>query len=507
MEWLQYIFGYDMDPAHAFFFNRYDFWVFFAVMLGVYSLVYKKTRLRNLYLTLFSLFFYYKSGGLYFLLLIFSTLVDYHIGRWIYRSDNERKRKLLVAASVAVNLGLLAYYKYAGFLVDTVNGLLGTDFRAVDILAQMANGLTGSHFSIESIFLPIGISFYTFQTISYSVDVYRRQVKPVNDIFDFAFYVSFFPQLVAGPIVRAASFVPQIYKPYRVSRDDVARALMLIIAGLVKKVLIADYLGANLVADVFADPAKYTGFQNLLGVYGFALQIYGDFSGYSDIAIGIGLLLGFRLPLNFNHPYRSLSIREFWRRWHISLSTWLRDYLYIPLGGSRKGKVRTYLNLMITMLLGGLWHGAAWRFVIWGGLHGAGLALHRLWDSWKPSRPETWPFWKKLLAGLATFHFVCLGWIFFAADSMQKAFLMIRQIFTNFYWSLVPEVLSGYRSVVLVLLLGFVLHFLPDRWKAATEQRLAVLPAPAQALLLAVVAFGLYQVMAARVQPFIYFQF
>ncbi len=507
LNWLQYIFGYSTDPAHAFFFNRYDFWLFFTVMYAIFTLVYKKTRIRNIYLTLFSLFFYYKSGGLYFLLLIFSTLVDYNIGRLIYGSDNEKRRKYLLAASVIINLGVLAYFKYAGFFIDSLNNLLGTHFVAIDIFAQMANSLSGSHFNIENIFLPIGISFYTFQTISYSIDVYRRQVKPVNDVFDFAFYVSFFPQLVAGPIVRASSFVPQIYKPYSVSRADVSRALILIMAGMIKKILIADYLGANFVGAVFDDPAKYTGFQNLTAVYGFALQIYGDFSGYSDIAIGIGLLLGFRLPLNFNSPYKAINIRNFWQRWHISLSTWLRDYLYIPLGGNRHGKWKTYKNLMLTMLLGGLWHGAAWRFIIWGALHGAGLSFHRYLNEIFPSKNKIIPIWKKLVYGFITFHFVCFAWIFFAAGSMDKAISMIRQITTHFYWSLIPDVVSSYKSVFAVLLIGFILHFIPREWKNQSEHIFNQFPLFAQAMIIALVAFGLFQVMSAQVQPFIYFQF
>jgi len=276
---------------------------------------------------------------------------------------------------------------------------------------------------------------------------------------------------------------------------------------MIKKILIADYLGANFVGTVFDDPTKYTGFQNLTAIYGFALQIYGDFSGYSDIAIGIGLLLGFRLPLNFNSPYKAINIRDFWQRWHISLSSWLRDYLYIPLGGNRHGKWNTYKNLLLTMLLGGLWHGAAWRFVIWGSLHGAGLSVHRYLSELFPSKNKIQSFWKKLLYGLVTFHFVCLAWIFFAAESLDKAMIMIRQITSNFYWSLVPDVISNYRNVFLVLIVGFLLHFMPRTWKDKGEEIFGQLPIPAQALTLSLVAFGLFQVMSAQVQPFIYFQF
>lgn len=506
MGWMEYIFGFSLDPRDAFFFNRFDFWVFFAVALLVYSLLYRKNRLRNVYLTLFSLFFYFKSGGMYFLLLLFSTIVDYTLGKKIFQSDSARKRKWLVAMSVMVNLGLLAYFKYAGFIVGNINDLFGTDFIAIDIFAGLSNSLSGSNFQIENIFLPIGISFYTFQTISYTVDVYRGKVTPVNDVVDFAFYVCFFPQLVAGPIVRASEFVPQIYQPYKVTRADVGKALFLILAGLTKKILIADYLGANFVGGVFDDPAKYTGFQNLTAVYGFAMQIYGDFSGYTDIAIGIALLLGYRLPLNFNSPYKALNITDFWRRWHISLSTWLRDYLYIPLGGNRRGRLNTYKNLMVTMLLGGLWHGAAWRFIFWGGMHGLALAVHKLWKTWLPGqRKKNWL--GNILWGLVTFHFVCFCWVFFAAKNMDTAWLMIHQIVGNFYWALVPETLSGYAGIFIVLLFGIVVHLLPVSWKEAYTAAFIKTPDIVKVILMALTAIFLYQVMATEVQPFIYFQF
>lgn len=514
MEWLQYIFGYSLDPKEAFFFNRFDFWIFFLVIFGVYSLLYKRTRIRNIYITLFSLFFYYKSGGFYFFLLLFSTVADYHLGNWIYRATTKQRKLFWVTVSIVINLGLLCYYKYSEFIVENINAVFGTHFHAVDFMALLANDLTGSHFNVETLILPIGISFYVFQTISYTVDIYRGRLKPVNDVLDFAFFVCFFPHLVAGPIVRASQFVHQIYEPYKVTRDDVGRALFLIIAGLTKKILIADYLGANLVNAVFEDPEKYSGFHNLTAVYGFALQIYGDFSGYSDIAIGIALLLGFRLPLNFNSPYKAVSTTDFWRRWHISLSTWLRDYLYIPLGGNRKGNFNTYKNLMITMLLGGLWHGADWKFVIWGGLHGAGLAIHKLWRTVIPSK-ENPSMLSRLFWGFITFQFVCLCWIFFRAESYEEALFIIGRIFGNFipasdvmtrgelFW----EMIVTYKGVFVVLLTGFFIHLMPESWKMRAESTLTVLPVPVQAAVLACVGLGLYQVMSAELQPFIYFQF
>ena len=505
MEWLKYIFGYSLDPSDAFFFNRFDFWLFFTAMILLYSFIYRKPVFRNLYLTVFSLFFYFKSGGFYFIILLFSTLVDFFIGKWIHKSDSQKRKKLLVTTSVVINLAVLAYFKYAVFFTTNINEWLGTDFHAVDIFAQLSNALTGSNFNIESIFLPIGISFYTFQTISYSIDVYRGHVKPVRNIMDFAFYVSFFPQLVAGPIVRASDFVPQIYEKYEVNKAEMGRALFLIISGMIKKILIADYLGANFVGGVFEDPTKYTGFQNLMAIYGFALQIYGDFSGYTDIAIGIALLLGFRLPLNFNSPYKAINITDFWRRWHISLSSWLRDYLYIPLGGNRKGKFNTYRNLFITMLLGGLWHGAAWRFIFWGAMHGGALAVHKLYAGLPFSRPKNSFF--NIVAGVVTFHFVCFCWVFFAAKDMNTGWVMINQIFVNFYPELVIPTIISYKKVFIVMAIGFIVHLLPQNIKEMYTVTFVKLPDVAKVGVMVVVAIFLYQVMAAGIQPFIYFQF
>src|SRR5690606_35141846 len=266
--------------------------------------------------------------------------------------------------------------------------------------------------------LPIGISFFTFQSLSYTIDVYRKDLTPTRSLLDYAFFVSFFPLLVAGPIVRASYFLPQLQQPLLVTREAFGRGVFLILAGLVKKAVIADYISVNFVDRVFDNPALYSGLENLLAVYGYALQIYCDFSGYSDMAIGIALLLGFQFPnnFNFNSPYRSLSITEFWRRWHISLSTWLRDYLYISLGGNRRGRLRTYLNQFITMVLGGLWHGASLRFLLWGAMHGVGLAVHKIWMSWTKN---TWlgrSSWAgSFLSWILTFHFVCFTWIFFRA--------------------------------------------------------------------------------------------
>jgi alginate O-acetyltransferase complex protein AlgI len=505
METVHYIFDYSLETSKAFFFNRYDFWLFFTVLIVFYGFVYKKIKHRNLYLLLFSLFFYFKSGGFYFLLLLLSTLIDYLLGKKIYHSVDHFKKKIFVSLSVLSNLGILFYFKYSAFIIDSINNWFGTKFQVIDYFAVFANKLSNSNFEIENLFLPIGISFYTFQTISYSIDIYRGHVKPVKNILDFAFYVSFFPQLVAGPIVRASEFIPQIYKRYSLTQQEFGRAILLIITGMTKKILIADYLGANFVVQVFEDPERFIGFQNLLAIYGFALQIYGDFSGYTDIAIGIALLLGFRLPTNFNSPYKAQNITDFWRRWHISLSSWLRDYLYIPLGGNRGGKILMYRNLFLTMLLGGLWHGAAWRFVLWGALHGIALAIHKLIWGGKKNHKKSGV--QRVISSFLTFHFVCFCWIFFAVKDIETGILMLKLIIYEFHPELILDTIIGYRNVVAVMLIGYLAHFFPFKFKKWYTIQFTNLSLVGKAAIMIITGILLFQVMSVEIQPFIYFQF
>jgi len=414
------------DPDNPLIFTGIAFWLFFLVLLTGYSFIFSKPVLRNSYLFMFSLFFYYKSGGLFFILLVISTLADYIAAWMIYNVSRKSLKRLFVLMSLAVNLGMLGYFKYAAFLTGAVNDLFNTSFPVYDWLAMISNRQLGTSFDVTGIILPVGISFFTFQTISYTMDVYRGRVKPVKNILDFGFYVSFFPQLVAGPIVRASEFIPQLYTKFSLTRREWGHAVFMILNGLVKKIIVSDYIAVNLVDRVFSNPEMYSGFENLLSVYGYGLQIYCDFSGYTDIAIGVALLLGYRLPVNFNSPYKAGSITDFWRRWHISLSRWLRDYLYISMGGNRKGRFRTNFNLMVTMLLGGLWHGAAWRFVLWGGLHGAGLVLHKLWIRIFRGRGDGSKIWM-FISVFITFKFVSFCWIFFRAGNMAEVRTMISR--------------------------------------------------------------------------------
>ena len=499
---LDQIFSYsDKSPL---LFNQYLFLFLFTLMFAGFSLVYKKVRVRNLYLLVFSLFFYYKCSGFYFVLLLLSTLLDYGCGMGIYVTKEKWEKKLYLMLSIVSNVGLLAFFKYSYFFVDTINSLLGTELQAVNLLAAFANGTFGASFDIHDIILPVGISFYTFQTLSYSIDVYRGKIKPCGNIFDFAFFVSFFPQLVAGPIVRASEFLPQIKRPYYLSSSGFGSAIFLIMGGLIKKVVISDYISINFVDRVFETPEMYSGFMNLMAVYGYSIQIYCDFSGYSDIAIGLAALLGFKLPINFNSPYKSQNITDFLRRWHISLSTWLRDYLYISLGGNRKSKIRTYFNLFITMLIGGLWHGAAIKFIIWGALHGVALMVHKVWL--KYARVDLGKFGKHI-GVLVTFHFVAFCWLYFRAADMATVGQMMSNIFTDFDLAGVVSRVAAYWRVFTLMLIGYVVHLLPSNLKNRVQWWFTEAPMYVKVLIFVVVVFSVYQATSADIQPFIYFQF
>ena len=446
MDFLHHILAFDSDSPLLF--TQFYFWAFFALVFALFAKrselcqakpVYRRLHLRNVYLLFVSWFFYYKTSGLFLLILAFITLSDWLIAQGIHKSQIKNLKskipKFLLALSVTIDLGLLAYFKYAYFFTNMINDLFGTGFRVFDIFAYIGNGFSeAGRFSVDTIILPVGISFYIFQVISYTSDVFHQRIQPVKNILDFGFYVSFFPQLVAGPIVRAQEFIPQLYKPYRLSRRAFGIAVFWIINGLAKKIIMSDFLAVNLIDRVFDNPLLFSGFENLFALFAYSLQVYADFSGYTDIAIGVAMLMGFYLPMNFNSPYKSQSPQEFWRRWHMSLGRWLKTYLYIPLGGNRSIGFGTYfwwtlialvsaaltgwwwilipfavfiigvaiwnkwaisnqksaisnqrkllyanLNSFITQVLGGLWHGASWNFIIWGGINGIGMIVEKIW--------------------------------------------------------------------------------------------------------------------------------
>jgi D-alanyl-lipoteichoic acid acyltransferase DltB (MBOAT superfamily) len=497
---------FSYNPDKPFIFSTPAFWLFFLVVLAGYSLIYKKLFIRNTYLFLVSLFFYYKSGGMFLFLLIFVTVIDFTCGLLIYRSRTKFMRRLFVLLSIISNLGILAYFKYTGFFVNTINDLLGTNYQVYDFLAAFSNSHLGTSFNISNIILPVGISFFTFQSLSYTFDVYRRKMDPVRNIIDFGFYVSFFPQLVAGPIVRASEFIPQLHSEFHLGKREFSHSLFLISKGLIKKIIISDFIAVTFIDRVFDAPSIYSGFENLMAVYGYGLQIYCDFSGYTDIAIGLGLILGFRLPVNFNSPYKAAGIADFWKRWHISLSRWLKDYLYIPLGGNRKGKVRTNINLIITMLLGGLWHGASLRFIVWGLLHGIGLVINRIWNYVFGERLKNSRI-GRAVAVFITFQFVSFCWIFFRAPDMDNVKIMLKQIFGNFSPGSYITVLPAYSSVFLLMAVGYIIHFLPERIKESYRGLFIRIPLIAQLAIIMLVAILLFQMRTTKVMPFIYFRF
>lgn len=481
------------NPLSPLIFSSGLFLYLFVGFLAGYWLLKKTSRLRILYVVAFSLYFYYKSSGWYFVLLLLAATYDYLIGYSLYFTKGKTERKLLLAMSVVMNLSMLCYFKYTNFLIDLTNQLFGAGFL-----------------DFQNIFLPVGISFFVFQSMSYTIDIYRGQLRPLDSWLDYLFYLSFFPQLVAGPIVRASDFIPQIRQKPVVTREMLGTALFLVLTGLFKKAVISDYIALNFVDRIFDEPLLYSGFECLMGIYGYALQIYCDFSGYSDMAIGLALVMGFRFPKNFDAPYRSATITEFWRRWHISLSSWLRDYLYISLGGNRKGKGRTYLNLLLTMLLGGLWHGAAIRFILWGALHGVALALHKMWLQVVPGAKTLGKDMNPVmrLLGIAfTFHLVCLGWLVFRADSMQTAGLILHQIFSAFDASLIAQVVAGYSGAFLLMAIGYLLHAIPERGDAWLRGVITRAPMGWQVAMTVAMIWLVMQVKSSDIQPFIYFQF
>ena len=481
------------NPKDPILFNSAFFFYFFALFLLCYLAAAKSKQARVAIYTIFSLYFFYKACGFYVGLVILSAIVDFNLSTWIYNTEKKGLRKGLMAFSIILNLGLLFYFKYTDFFIGIVND------------AQLG------HLQPLHLLLPIGISFYTFENLSYTIDVYRREIKPVDNFMDYLFFLSFFPKLMMGPIVRAADFIPQISKPYELDSEDIGKGMYLIIAGLFKKVVISDFIYQNFVQYIFDDPSKHTGLECLIGVYGYAMVIYCDFSGYSDMALGIARWTGFKIPPNFDSPYQSSSITEFWRRWHISLSSWLRDYLYIPLGGNRKGKVRQYVNLFVTMLIGGFWHGASWNFIFWGALHGSALAIDKVRIDTLKKRGGAPGGWKgtvlKIGGVFLTFHFVCFCWIFFKASTFQDAWALIHQVVYDFQPNVWLELYNGYTAVFWVMLLGFVLHALPKRTENFAEATLGRFPVWGSVAVMVAFIWLLVQVKSAQPMMPIYLQF
>ncbi len=437
------------DAKNPLLFNNGFFVLFFTLFITLYYLFRNKNTARSYIVSVFSLYFFYKASGWFVGLVLLSAIVDYIISNAIYSRKKVSSKKWLLALSVLVNLGMLFYFKYTNFFIEFSNQFFATKINPLNIL------------------LPVGISFYTFENLSYTIDVYKGEFAPEKKFINYMLFLSFFPKLMMGPIVRAKDFIPQLHKPYEVSRFDFSKGFYLIVSGLVKKLIISDYLTLNLVNYVFDNPSLHTGLECVIAVFAYAIVIYCDFSGYSDVAIGIARWLGITIPPNFMSPYQSKSITEFWRRWHISLSSWLKDYLYIFwLGGNRKGKINTYINLFITMLLGGFWHGASWNFILWGALHGIALAIHKIWMEiiqkigWNTEKNVLYNIFTQLL----TFLFVCFCWIFFKASDFQIAAQMLHQIWYNFSFNVWGDFFANYHMVIYLMLIGYLLHLIPDNF-------------------------------------------
>ncbi|MBK9283359.1 MAG: MBOAT family protein [Sphingobacteriaceae bacterium] len=501
---------------------------------------------------LVSLFFYFKTSGVFVLLLFFTICSDYQWGKLIHRSKSQVARKTFLSISIIFNLSLLCYFKYSYFFHESINDITGSDSVFFNHFTHFSNTFFGTAFSVDKLLLPVGVSFFTFQSMSYVIDMYRKNVLPVENIFDYGFFVCFFPHLVAGPIVKAHDFLHQIYQPYKLEKKEFGLALFWILNGFSKKI-IADYIAVNYIDRIFDNPTFYSGVEAVFGIFGYSLQIYMDFSGYTDMAIGIALLLGYRLKTNFLSPYKATSASEFWKRWHISLSSWLQEYLYFPLGGNRKGTIGSYvaltiisvfmilisgkiwltfwliglailliilflvfpkvkqtintnINLMVTMLLGGLWHGSSWLFLIWGGLNGLGLMIHKFWKDYSPFKNSNGRIIRFILM-LITLTFISFTRIFFRSQNLETVNNIFYRIGNYFGLDLIFDIIAGYKWVFLIMLIGYIIHWIPEGLKEKYRNWFSSQHYIVMGLLTILVVFCMYQFMSGEMQPFIYFQF
>lgn len=500
------------DPRQPLLFNTGLFMLLFVGFIAIYRLMRGWRTGRMVFTILFSLYFYYKSSGICCAILAGVALSDYILGLCLGRASGltgTRRTvvmKLIVFVNVCVNVGMLFYFKYFGLIIDTINRFFTT------------------HIDIINVILPAGISFFTFRSISYIVDIYRGQITPCRNFLDYLFFLTFFPPLLAGPVVRAKDMLPQIAGNHEITRDMVSEGVFLIITGLVKKMVIADFISGNFVDRVFDNPALYSGFENFMASIGFTIQLYCDFSGYSDMAIGLALLLGFRFKENFNAPFKAQNPTEFWHRWHISLSTWLRDYVYIPLGGNRCSRPRAYFNQFITMVIGGFWHGASWMYVIWGAAHGTLLVIHKSLVRFLPATVSetivtdtgevtivTVPVRRSPLSRVfnmvLTFLLMTATFMLFRSRSMDDFYMMWHQILNDFHLSVAPQFIGGYLTIVIAMTAGYFLHIIPSQWGQRVRHTFMGAPLLLQAILLAAVIIAVIQVRSSDIVPFIYLQY
>lgn len=467
-------------------FTTIPFWAAFVAFLLIFALLRKSTRTgMMLYVVVCSLLFFYVANGWLMLLLPATAVVSWLMARWMSRRVHEMRTFVLVL-SVVVNLAPLLYYKYTNFGIEVVNHILQTNFAFLDIV------------------LPIGISFYTFQAISFSVDVYRRKVEMDVTLMEYLFYITFFPLLLAGPITRAEHLLPQIRGRREVSERLLYVGVWLVMCGLLKKGVVADYI-AQYNNWIFESPETYSGFENLMGVLGYTVQIYCDFSGYSDMSIGLAAMMGIHLKDNFRFPYQATNLTEFWRRWHISLSTWFRDYVYIPLGGNRGGTLRTYFNNLLTMALAGMWHGSTLMFLFWGLIHGLGLVVHKSLKGVLDVVPDKWPV--RAACWLLTFSYVAAAWVYFRSPDVETCGDIFVRIATDMDAAHILPFVEARPLWVAMVAVSLLLHAMREDAYNRLQTRFVMLPWVAKLILFAAAVQLAVELHTSNVQPFIYYQF
>ena len=476
------------DPAKPLVFNSGVFWCLFLIFLPIYGLLKNKRTKMMIFVIAFSLYFFYKSSGGFFLLLVATSILDWFFALQIKIETTKKMRRFWLWLSIAISVGILGLFKYSNFVIWNINELMKSNFQPLDLI------------------MPLGISFYTFKTISYVVDVYKGKIEPTESWLDYLFYLSFFPALAMGPIVRAREFLPQLRDNKEPTKQMIYSGFWLVLLGVIKKAVFADYLAQY--SDIaFGSADGYSGFELAMAMIGYTMQIYCDFSGYSDMAIGLGRIMGFDLGINFNFPYRSLNPTQFWKRWHITLSMWLMDYVYIPLGGNRKGKLRQYFNLMATMLIGGLWHGAAWNYIVWGGVHGVGLIVHKITkkplDNYLPSDNKAVKFFSWLLA----FIFIVITMTIFGAGDVGTSWTVIRKSFTEFDPAYFTFFVRARYTWCILLTIIFALHFVPVKIYERLTSWFVGCHWLVKLLIFVAVVQLVIQFSSAEVKPFIYNQF
>lgn len=552
---LQELFSFQHGTDFAIGFTQLDFWIFFLGVMMVFSLLHKSVWMKTTFITAVSLFFYFKTSGASVLILSFSIILNYFCGKWINSVPTIAKKRWILIPAIFINIFILAYFKYAYFFTESFNAMFHTKYQALNYFAQWTSGFTGKGSLVDKIIVPAGVSFFTFQSISYLIDIFRKEVEPVKNFFEYSFFITFFPHILLGPIARAKDFIPQIRQPYSLNKAAFSWSVIQIMKGLVKKLIFADYIAGHFVDKIVDSPESYPGFLSIIAMWAYSIQIYGDFSGYTDIATGVARLMGFELFQNFNSPYKARNVADFWRRWHRSLGAWLRNYLYIPLGGNKKGGIGTQIsiliififlifitqwydlilvymglmwiyvvihyflpqykiyinrdmNLLITMVVGGLWHGASQNFVMWGAMNGIALVLFNYWKKLSPYEDKTNAFvtaWKVFI----TFNFITFTRIWFILQDNNAPYNFLKNIYYQF--SLTHETFSKaiwtYATVFIILGIAFITHWFPNNWKEKCIQYFTKIPLAIQVVVVSLSVICIYQLLAEETKGFVYFQF